>query len=61
MSEHGKCCDTIEGVGCDVETCMYNTDGKRCHADHIQVQNDRAHNKNETFCGTFTQKNNATF
>ena len=40
---------------------MYNSDGKRCHADHIQVQNDQARNKNETFCGTFMQKNNATF
>lgn len=61
MSEHGKCCDTIEGVGCDVETCVYNSDGKRCHAGHIQVQNDRARSKGETFCDTFTQKSNTTF
>lgn len=61
MSEHGKCCDTIEGVGCDVETCVYNSDGKRCHAGHIQVQNDRARSKGETFCDTFTQKSSATF
>lgn len=61
MSEHGKCCDTIQGVGCDVETCVYNSDGKSCRAGHIQVQNDRARSKGETFCDTFTQKGTASF
>ena len=38
MSDHTKdCCEY--NVACDVSNCAYNADGKRCHADHIQVKN----------------------
>ena len=38
MSDHTKdCCEN--NVACDVSNCAYNADGKRCHADHIQVKN----------------------
>ncbi len=51
-----NCCDPIQGVGCNVENCAYNESGKECHAEHIQVRNDQAHTKSETFCSTFTKK-----
>lgn len=38
MSDHmNDCCEY--NVACDVSNCAYNADGKRCHADHIQVKN----------------------
>lgn len=61
MSEHGKNCMTSECVGCDVGSCVYNSDGGRCHADHIQVKNSSANCESDTFCGTYQQRNQTTF
>lgn len=49
----------ISGVECGVINCMYNTDGRKCTADHICVKNENAMKKAETFCSTFTTKNSA--
>jgi hypothetical protein len=62
MSDHTKdCCEN--NVACDVSNCAYNADGKRCHADHIQVKNTQGTCtcKDETFCSTFTKKGSAAF
>ena len=62
MSDHTKdCC--VYNVACDVSNCAYNADGKRCHADHIQVKNTQGTCtcKDETFCSTFTKKGSAAF
>ena len=50
-------------MACDVSNCAYNADGKRCHADHIQVKNTQGTCtcKDETFCSTFTKKGSAAF
>lgn len=62
MSNCGtNCGDTVQGVGCTVTSCAYNTDGKRCHAGHIQVQNCDAHCKDETFCGTYRERSSKSF
>ena len=53
--------DTIEGVGCNVETCAYNSNGQRCHAETIYVQNGNAHKMDEAFCGTFKKKSDSIF
>ena len=56
MSDHiNDCCEY--NVACDVSNCAYNADGKRCHADHIQVKNTQGTCtcKDETFCSTFTR------
>ena len=45
--------DQITGVGCDVSNCKYNTIDSKCSASHIDVQNDRATTKSETYCATF--------
>ena len=60
MSDHiNDCCEY--NVACDVSNCAYNADGKRCHADHIQVKNTQGTStcKDETFCSTFTKKGRA--
>ena len=42
MSDHTKdCCE--HNVACDVSNCAYNADGKRCHANHIQVKKHAGH------------------
>ena len=45
--------DQITGVGCDVSNCKYNTIDSKCSASHIDVQNERATTKSETYCATF--------
>ena len=56
MNNHKNGCEPVQGVGCNVEACAYNRDGKDCRAEHIQVRNEQAQTKSETFCGTFMQK-----
>ena len=56
MSDINKYCDCLGGVGCTVSNCKYHTNGDRCGADHITVQNENAVKKAETFCSTFTPK-----
>ena len=44
---------TIPGVGCDVTGCKYNTVDSHCSAERINVQNEQASTKGETYCSTF--------
>ena len=53
MSDNRMSRDQITGVGCDVTNCKYNTIDSKCSASHIDVQNDRATTKSETYCATF--------
>lgn len=53
MSDNRMIRDQITGVGCDVTNCKYNTIDSKCSASHIDVQNDRATTKSETYCATF--------
>ena len=41
------------GVCCHVENCVYHTMSDMCSADSIDVKNESAMTKAETFCGTF--------
>ena len=43
----------IPGVRCNVESCRHHAGGDLCTAGHIDVRNDTALTKAETFCGTF--------
>ena len=45
--------ETIPGVGCDVTNCKYNTIDRHCSADKINVENNKAVTKGETYCSTF--------
>ncbi|MBP3484849.1 MAG: DUF1540 domain-containing protein [Oscillospiraceae bacterium] len=53
MSDNRMSRDQITGVGCDVSNCKYNTIDSKCSASHIDVQNERATTKSETYCATF--------
>lgn len=53
MSDNRMSRDQITGVGCDVTNCKYNTIDSKCSASHIDVQNERATTKSETYCATF--------
>ena len=53
MSDNRMSRDQITGVGCDVTNCKYNTIDSMCSASHIDVQNERATTKSETYCATF--------
>ena len=53
MSDNRMSRDQITCVGCDVTNCKYNTIDSKCSASHIDVQNDRATTKSETYCATF--------
>ena len=44
---------TIPGMGCDVTGCKYNTVDSHCSAERINVQNEKASTKGETYCSTF--------
>jgi hypothetical protein len=44
----------ISGVCCSVENCKHHAKGDVCTATHIDVKNEAAVTKAETFCGTFT-------
>lgn len=46
--------DCISGVCCSVEGCAHHAKGDYCTAGHINVKNESAVTKAETFCGTFT-------
>lgn len=45
--------ECISGVCCNVENCVHHAHGDVCTAGHINVKNDSAVTKAETFCGTF--------
>ena len=43
----------ISGVSCTVESCRHHARGGICTAQHIDVKNEKALTRAETFCGTF--------
>ena len=47
----------LGGVCCHVENCVYHARGNMCTATHIDVKNESALTKAETFCGTFAPTN----
>lgn len=51
---HDKNC--ITSVGCQVTSCTYNTPDRHCSARRIDVENEKAEKKKETFCATFESK-----
>ena len=55
MIKAKKTTDSLSGVHCDVESCVYNSAEHMCHADHIQVgnQTNNCQNETDTFCDTF--------
>ena len=54
MSQKQESRDCISGVCCQVESCKHHARGDQCTAPHIDVRNESALTKAETFCGTFT-------
>ncbi|MGI6029394.1 MAG: DUF1540 domain-containing protein [Candidatus Heteroscillospira sp.] len=56
MSDNKNGCSCVTAVGCSVENCTYHTLENRCGASRINVQNEKAMQKGETFCATFTPK-----
>lgn len=45
--------DCLGGVCCHVENCRHHAAGNFCTAERIDVKNEAALTKAETFCGTF--------
>ncbi len=54
MTEKSKEC--INRVGCNVQSCTYNKMGCECTASKIDVANEKAERKAETFCSTFAPR-----
>lgn len=52
--------DAIPGVDCGVTNCKYNTIDCHCSASHINVQNEKACTKGETYCSTFCPRGSAS-
>lgn len=55
-SDHNDNYSWITNVGCNVHSCSFNTEDHYCSAQRIDVENDRAQRKAETFCATFSAK-----
>ncbi len=53
MSDTKTYCGHLSGVKCQVTNCKYHTAENCCSAQRIQVQNENAQQKAETFCSTF--------
>lgn len=49
----------LSGVVCNVAHCQYHTPNNCCTANSIDVSNEKAAKKTETFCSTF-KPNNST-
>ena len=45
----------LSGVKCVVNSCYYNENGDRCHADKIEIQSPGAKHR-DTDCATFISK-----
>lgn len=54
MSKKNSGRECLHGVCCSVENCTYHAKGGMCTAESIDVKNENALTKAETFCGTFT-------
>lgn len=48
-----ECRNCISGVCCSVESCQYHSLNNACTAPHIDVKDEKAGTKKETFCGTY--------
>lgn len=59
MDKKRKSDDTLRGVRCEVENCVYHTHDDCCTADTIEVVFCNTDSDNETDCGTFTDKSDA--
>lgn len=46
----------LPGVGCSVIGCKYHSTDNCCTAECIDVKNENAIKKAETFCGTFAPR-----
>ena len=49
----------VQNVGCNVKDCKYHGAADACMASHIDVKNESAQRKAETFCGTFAPKSSS--
>ena len=58
MGEWEACKGSISGVCCSVESCRYHATGNACTAAHIDVKDDGAAKKKDTFCGTYRPQDN---
>ncbi|MCL2342748.1 MAG: DUF1540 domain-containing protein [Firmicutes bacterium] len=47
---------TLPDVACGVTSCKYHSGSNHCAAKGINVQNENAHQKADTFCSTFVSK-----
>ena len=47
---------TLPDVACGVTGCKYHSGSSHCSAKGINVQNESAHQKADTFCSTFVSK-----
>lgn len=45
--------DIIKEISCNAKNCVYNEDGQRCNAGHINVGTSTACKSSETCCSTF--------
>ena len=51
-----KNCGCVQNVGCTVKDCKYHSSLDMCNAKHINVSNENAQRKADTFCATFENK-----
>jgi len=49
-------CSGAQTIGCNVKDCKYHSPENLCHASRINVQNEKAQRKSETFCSTFESR-----
>jgi len=56
MNAKNNSCNCVQNVGCNVKECKYHSPENLCNATHINVQNEKAQRKSETFCSTFESR-----
>ncbi len=45
--------ELIKEISCNAKNCVYNENGMKCVAGHINVGSSNACNSSETYCSTF--------
>lgn len=45
--------DLIKEISCSAKNCVYNENGMKCVAGHIDIGTSSAHTAGETCCSTF--------
>ena len=50
----------IDGISCDVQSCVYHDGDNYCTAKRVSIGNLTASNAAETRCATFTAKSGVT-